>query len=99
MEVVGKALKLVWSAERLLQCQKVLYTFTGREDGASPISGLIFDMKGNLYGTASAGGSVACIGGEAIGCGRVFELTWVGGTGDCNQSNGNGCGVVFEITP
>jgi uncharacterized repeat protein (TIGR03803 family) len=61
--------------------EKVLYTFTGREDGASPISGLIFDHEGNLYGTASAGGSVACIGGEAIGCGTVFELTPSAGGG------------------
>jgi len=63
------------SATWAASTEKVLYTFTGREDGASPISGLIFDHEGNLYGTASAGGSVACIGTETIGCGTVFELT------------------------
>lgn len=46
--------------------EKVLYHFEGRSDGANPRGALIFDQSGNLYGTASAGGS--------YGCGTVFEL-------------------------
>jgi uncharacterized repeat protein (TIGR03803 family) len=57
--------------------EKVLYTFTGREDGATPVSSVIFDKEGNLYGTASAGGSVACV----SGCGTVFKLTPSAGGG------------------
>jgi uncharacterized repeat protein (TIGR03803 family) len=47
-----------------------LHDFTG-SDGAYPYDGLIMDASGNLYGTASAGGSSAC----QRGCGTVFEIT------------------------
>jgi len=43
-----------------------IHTFTGIPDGAFPSSSLIFDSKGNLYGTAGAG---------AYGVGAVFELS------------------------
>ncbi len=43
---------------------KVLYTFSGRADGADPFAGLIpateLDKKGNVYGTAYYGGKYAC---------------------------------------
>jgi hypothetical protein len=48
-----------------------LYDFTGGSDGAIPFSNLIFDLYGNIYGTAASGGS-GCYGG---GCGVVFEIT------------------------
>ncbi len=44
-----------------------LHNFTGGSDGANPISSLVFDSNGNLYGTASRGGS--------NGLGVVFEIT------------------------
>jgi uncharacterized repeat protein (TIGR03803 family) len=44
----------------------VLHRFTGY-DGAQPVAQLIFDSKGNLYGTTSTGG--------AGGAGVAFELT------------------------
>jgi len=34
-----------------------LHDFTGGKDGGNPVSNVIFDANGNLYGTASAGGS------------------------------------------
>lgn len=37
--------------------EKVIFTFTGSSTGYSPMSGLIFDGDGNLYGTAGGGGS------------------------------------------
>ena len=48
--------------------ETVLYTFCSEEPscGGDPVAGLIMDAKGNLYGTAVAGGE----GGE----GTVFEL-------------------------
>jgi uncharacterized repeat protein (TIGR03803 family) len=49
--------------------EAVLYSFRGGTDGASPISNLVFDGSGNLYGTTSAGGIPAC------DCGTIFKLT------------------------
>ena len=37
--------------------ETVLYSFTGGSDGASPYAGVIRDSAGNLYGTASSGGT------------------------------------------
>jgi uncharacterized repeat protein (TIGR03803 family) len=55
--------------------ETVLHSFTGNQDGGNPQGGLIFDKKGNLYGTAAGGGTgVGCAGG-ILGCGVVFELT------------------------
>ena len=49
-----------------------LHDFTGGSDGAYPVSNVVFDASGNLYGTASGGGSSAnCTG----GCGVVWEIT------------------------
>jgi len=40
-------------------------------DGATPVSSLVMDAQGNLYGTTTAGGGC----GGAWGCGTVFEVT------------------------
>src|ERR1700683_2107296 len=37
--------------------EEVLYSFAGGKDAADPEAGLTIDAQGNLYGTASAGGS------------------------------------------
>jgi uncharacterized repeat protein (TIGR03803 family) len=47
-----------------------LYDFKGGTDGKWPQSNVVFDANGNLYGTASAGGT-----GCAHGCGVVWEIT------------------------
>jgi uncharacterized repeat protein (TIGR03803 family) len=52
--------------------ETVLYSFTGGADGALPVSGLIADKAGNLYGTAISGGIGEC---ALHGCGVVFEVT------------------------
>jgi uncharacterized repeat protein (TIGR03803 family) len=53
--------------------QSVLYSFTGGEDGNTPVAGMISDESGNLYGTAMFGGRFySCI--DGLGCGTVFEL-------------------------
>ena len=46
--------------------EKVLYSFTGGADGALPLSDVIQDKSGKLYGTTTAGGT--------DGFGVVFEL-------------------------
>ena len=47
--------------------ETVLYVFRGGADGEMPISGVILDSLGNLYGTTESGGT--------IGAGTVFELS------------------------
>ncbi len=58
--------------------QIVLYVFTGgADDGSFPAGRLIFDPKGNLYGTTSSGGQM----GEGVAFElsppRVANATWV----------------------
>jgi uncharacterized repeat protein (TIGR03803 family) len=43
-------------------------------DGAYPVTGLILDSAGNLYGTTPYGGNTKCTGGFG-GCGTVFKLS------------------------
>jgi len=45
--------------------KNILYSFTGGSDGAGPLSELVFDTTGNLYGTTYMGG---------LGFGTVYEL-------------------------
>ncbi len=53
--------------------ETVLYSFTGGNDGAMPLAGLIRDGLGNLYGTTTLGPNP----GHPCGatCGGVFRLT------------------------
>jgi uncharacterized repeat protein (TIGR03803 family) len=44
-----------------------LHDFTGGSDGGNPISNVVIDARGNLFGTASAGG--------AYRYGVVWEVT------------------------
>jgi len=45
-----------------------LYDFTGGNDGGNPVSNVVFDASGNLYGTASTGGT--------HNVGVVWEITF-----------------------
>lgn len=49
--------------------EQVLYSFQGGSDGAAPISNLVADAAGSLYGTTSDGGSASC------SCGVIFKMT------------------------
>lgn len=46
--------------------EQVLHSFAGSPDGATPLSGPVFDQTGNLYGATSAGGK--------NGWGTVYQL-------------------------
>ncbi len=54
--------------------ETVLYSFMGSSDGAYPLSGLLLDQSGNIYGTTTSGGVGNC-NAYVGGCGTVFELT------------------------
>jgi uncharacterized repeat protein (TIGR03803 family) len=86
----------------------VLYSFCAQggyhcTDGTNPNAGLVFDQRGNLYGTTYLGGDgVGC---ESYGCGVVFKLTPEGKEtvlhsfceqGDCTDGNGPVAGVVLD---
>jgi len=61
----GSVFKLTKSAGKY--SESVLYSFTGGSDGSWPTTTLMFDPKGNLDGTTSAGG-------DSNGDGVVFKL-------------------------
>ena len=69
--------------------QSVLYNFTGGDDGANPVGGVIFDRSGRLHGAAYSGG---------LGGGVIFQLTpvgsgWMDDTLYTFQSRGDGGGL------
>jgi uncharacterized repeat protein (TIGR03803 family) len=81
--------------------EQLLYNFTGGSDGSSPDSSLIFDRKGNLYGSSYWGG--------VNNSGAVFELerrrngTWKEkvlysfcSLPNCADGNWPVAGVVFD---
>jgi uncharacterized repeat protein (TIGR03803 family) len=58
--------------------ETVLYSFCAQAncaDGAQPYAGVVFDQKGNLYGTAYSGGNNKNRVCHPAGCGVVFKLT------------------------
>lgn len=57
---------LAWSAPARAANFAVLYAFSGGSDGARPITTLVRDSAGNLYGTTNSGG--------AKGYGTAFRL-------------------------
>jgi uncharacterized repeat protein (TIGR03803 family) len=61
----GTVFKLTHSANGAWT-ERILYSFQFGNDGAEPRGGVVFDTKGNVYGTASVG--------SASGGGTVFEL-------------------------
>ncbi len=71
------AITLVLFACVAVQAQtfKVLHSFEGGTDGASPQGALLLDNVGNLYGTANLGGNQDC---DKGGCGVIFKLTPTG---------------------
>ena len=57
--------------------EKVLYSFcaqSGCPDGTQPYAGVVFDWKGNLYGTAGGGAHLDCGGYPPAGCGVVLKI-------------------------
>jgi uncharacterized repeat protein (TIGR03803 family) len=54
--------------------EHILYTFPGGTLGSNPGSNVVFDSKGNLYGTAADASENSYCGG-VLPCGRVYELS------------------------
>jgi uncharacterized repeat protein (TIGR03803 family) len=51
----GTVFELVANADGSFR-EKILHNFTGKDDGGSPIAGVVIDGAGNLYGMAELGG-------------------------------------------
>jgi len=66
----------------------LLYTFTGGSDGRGPFGGVILDGAGNLYGTTTEGGNLAC----SLGCGTVFKVDTSGNETVLYSFAGTGAG-------
>jgi uncharacterized repeat protein (TIGR03803 family) len=47
--------------------ERIVYTFSGGKDGATPVGNLVLGRSGHLYGTTRNGG--------VAGCGTVFEVS------------------------
>lgn len=63
--------------------ETILYNFCSQSncaDGGVPLSGLVLDAAGNLYGTAAVGGTYSGGTCGGAGCGTVFELSPHGGS-------------------
>ncbi len=92
------SLSTVLTLQSWASSERVIYSFTGSADGATPYSPLIFDKQGNLYGTTYAGG--------ANNLGTVFKLSAVNGkwtetvihsfAGYPNDGSGPESGLVFD---
>ena len=54
---------------------KTLYKFKGGKDGSTPMSGLVLDTAGTLYGNTSQGGNGECSRHYSQGCGVIFKVT------------------------
>jgi len=62
-----------------------IYQFTGLPNGAQPHGGLVMDSAGNLYGTATLGGTNNT---SAEPCGKIIDTFLI-----------SGCGLVFKLSP
>jgi uncharacterized repeat protein (TIGR03803 family) len=83
--------------------ERVLYSFTGNPDGASPAGDLVRDAGGNLYGTTVAGGIVCYVIAPPLPgdgpsteyyCGTVFKLDPTGKETVLHTFNGTPDGAI-----
>jgi uncharacterized repeat protein (TIGR03803 family) len=68
--LAGMTLPFVATAQT---SETVIHQFTGADgDGQYPVSSVVLDAAGNVYGTTASGGQNTCL---DIGCGVAFELS------------------------
>jgi uncharacterized repeat protein (TIGR03803 family) len=80
----------------------IFYSFAGPPDGNEPVSGLIRDAAGNLYGTTGHGGTTTVCGTDQpswAGCGIVFKLDPSGTETVLHRFGSNGADGAFPNGP
>jgi uncharacterized repeat protein (TIGR03803 family) len=82
----------VFKVDATTGAETTLHTFTGKADGGALRAGVVLDPAGNLYGTASIGGALNCLGGQnnKTSCGLVFKLDPAGMETEYNFTPGAG---------
>ena len=85
---IALASAVVASRSAQAQTFTLLYSFTGGADGRTPGGGVILDAAGNLYGTTTQGGNLAC----SQGCGTVFKVDGAGNETVLYSFAGTGAG-------
>jgi uncharacterized repeat protein (TIGR03803 family) len=81
--------------------ESVFHSFAGPPDGSYPLSGVIRDAAGNLYGATDLGGtSTQCFNDQpGSGCGIVFKLDPSGGETVLHRFGSNGPDGFFPAGP
>lgn len=77
----------------------IAWTFTGGQDGATPMGTLNLDSSGSLYGTTEFGGSGDCAQPRYPYYPQPEVQTVPAYDADYIPLGGNACGVVFKLTP
>lgn len=72
--------------------ESVIYSFAGGSDGLAPMSGVVVDQAGNMYGTTLYGGGTGCNSNE-WGCGTLFKVTPAGEETVLHQFTGGADGM------
>jgi len=81
--------------------ESVFHSFAGPPDGSYPLSGVIRDAAGNLYGATDLGGTATqCFNDQpGSGCGIVFKLDPSGGETVLHRFGSNGPDGYFPAGP
>jgi uncharacterized repeat protein (TIGR03803 family) len=81
--------------------ESVFHSFAGPPDGSEPLSGVIRDAAGNLYGATDLGGtSTLCWSDQpGSGCGIVFKLDPSGGETVLHRFGSNGPDGFYPAGP
>lgn len=80
--------------------QTVLHSFVGGPDGGNPVSALVLDIAGNIYGTASnrgpgIGGTVFEL--ASVGTGWTYKLLYAfDGSSGSKDGDGPNAGLIFD---
>jgi uncharacterized repeat protein (TIGR03803 family) len=74
LAVLGGSVAAAPSQAAAAPTYTVLRAFVNGNTSSHPLSPVIFDSDGDLFGTASTGGNGGCVAYGSTGCGTIYEL-------------------------